>query len=76
LKAPQGAEKIRDMMRDDIRAAFTRDDREHASELLMVLRHFLETHPGKPTVRFTRGNLEQHSFSSPWAPAEFQIELG
>jgi hypothetical protein len=51
LKAPQGAEKIRDMMRDDIHAAFTRDDREHASELLMVLRHFLETHPEAQALR-------------------------
>jgi hypothetical protein len=45
LKEPRGAEKIRDMMRDDIHAALARDDKEHASELLMVLRHFLDTHP-------------------------------
>jgi hypothetical protein len=24
----------------------------------------------------TLGHLEQHPFFSPWAPAEFQIELG
>ena len=45
LKEPGGAEKIRDMMRDDIHAALNRDDKDHASQLLMVLRHFLDTHP-------------------------------
>src|SRR4030095_5016946 len=45
LKEPNGPEKIRDMMRDDIHAALNRGDKEHASELLMVLRHFLATHP-------------------------------
>jgi hypothetical protein len=45
LKEPHGAEKIRDMMRDDIHEALNRGDRDHASELLMVLRHFLATHP-------------------------------
>ena len=47
LKKPDGAEQIRDMIRDDIHAALSRGDKDHASELLllMVLRHFLETHP-------------------------------
>ena len=45
LKEPNGAEKIRDMIRDDIHAALSRGDKDHASELLMVLRHFLATHP-------------------------------
>ena len=45
LKKPNGAEKIRDMMRDDIHDALSRGDKDHASELLMVLRHFLATHP-------------------------------
>jgi hypothetical protein len=45
LKEPNGADKIRDMMRDDIHDALSRGDKEHASELLMVLRHFLATHP-------------------------------
>ena len=45
LKKPDGAEQIRDMMRDDIHAALSRGDKDHASELLMVLRQFLETHP-------------------------------
>jgi hypothetical protein len=45
LKEPHGAEKIRDMIRDDIRAALRRDDRDHARELLMALRHFLDVYP-------------------------------
>jgi hypothetical protein len=45
LKEPHGPEQIRDMMRDDIHDALSRGDKEHASELLMVLRHFLDTHP-------------------------------
>jgi hypothetical protein len=45
LKEPNGPQKIRDMMRDDIHDALSRGDREHASELLMVLRHFVATHP-------------------------------
>lgn len=35
LKEPNGADKIRDMMRDDIHDALSRGDKEHASELLM-----------------------------------------
>jgi hypothetical protein len=45
LKKPDGAEQIRDMMRDDIHEALGRGDKDHASELLMVLRDFLATHP-------------------------------
>src|SRR5262245_51257602 len=45
LKKPDGPEKIRDMIRDDIHEALERGDKEHASELLMVLRHFLAAHP-------------------------------
>lgn len=45
LGQAHGTEKIRDMLRDDIRAALARGDRQHARELFMVLRHFLSTHP-------------------------------
>ena len=45
LKEPHGAEKIRDMIRDDIHEALNRNDKDHASQLLMVLRHFLDSHP-------------------------------
>lgn len=40
-----GAERIRDMLRDDVRAALARGDGRHARELLMALRHFLSEHP-------------------------------
>ena len=45
LKEPHGEEKIRDMIREDIRKALKRDDRHHARELFMTLRHFLDVHP-------------------------------
>ena len=45
LEKPGGPRQIRDMMRDDINEAIARGDRGHASELVMVLRHFLDTHP-------------------------------
>ncbi len=40
-----GPEKIRDMLRDDFRAALARGDQKHARELFMALRHFLSVHP-------------------------------
>jgi hypothetical protein len=45
LSRNHGAEEIRDMLRDDIRAALGRNDRDHARELFMALWHFLSTHP-------------------------------
>ena len=45
LEKPGGPRQIRDMMRDDINEAIARGDKGHASELVMVLRHFLDTHP-------------------------------
>jgi hypothetical protein len=45
LSREHGAEMIRDMLRDDIRAALNRNDRNHARELFMALRHFLSVHP-------------------------------
>jgi hypothetical protein len=45
LHQEHGAETIRDMLRDDIRAALANGDRSHARELLMALRHFLSDHP-------------------------------
>jgi hypothetical protein len=46
-----GAEAIRDMLRDDIRDALARDDRQHARELFMALRHFLSHHPEAARAR-------------------------
>jgi hypothetical protein len=44
LNLEHGPEKIRDMIRDDIRQALARNDREHARKLFMALRHFLSEH--------------------------------
>lgn len=40
-----GPEIIRDMIRDDIRAALANHDRQHAANLLATLRSFLAMHP-------------------------------
>lgn len=45
LHQKYGAEKIRDMIVDDINAAFNRKDKVHAQQLFMALRHFLRDHP-------------------------------
>ncbi|MBL27427.1 MAG: hypothetical protein CMM50_07760 [Rhodospirillaceae bacterium] len=42
--APDGSARIRAMIRDDIRQALAEGDVEHASKLVAVLRHFIETH--------------------------------
>ena len=44
LNQQRGPEKIRDMIRDDIRYALARNDRAHARDLFMALRHFLSQH--------------------------------
>jgi hypothetical protein len=44
LNQEHGPEKIRDMIRDDIQHALARNDRAHARELFMALRHFLSQH--------------------------------
>lgn len=45
LKQRHGAEKVRVMIVEDIRAALRRGDRKHAQELFAALRHFLGAHP-------------------------------
>jgi len=45
LSAEHGAEKIRDMIVDDIREAQHGRDKEHVLTLLHVLHHFLRMHP-------------------------------
>lgn len=45
LKSEHGAEAIRDMIVDDIRAAERRGDRAHARDLLHTLQQFLTAHP-------------------------------
>lgn len=44
LHLPNGPEKIRHMIEDDIRNALDRGDRAHAKDLFMALRHFLTEH--------------------------------
>jgi hypothetical protein len=39
-----GADEIRSMIVDDLRAALKRHDRRHAKELFMALRHFVTEH--------------------------------
>ena len=43
LSRDHGAETIGTMLRDDIREALRRNDRAHARDLFMALRHFLST---------------------------------
>jgi hypothetical protein len=45
MHAAGGAERIRGMIVDDIRTALDENRLDHASELFMALRHFLEHHP-------------------------------
>jgi hypothetical protein len=44
LHEPGGSLRIREMLVDDFRNAMRRDDKAHARELLMALRHFAATH--------------------------------
>lgn len=45
LAQEHGAERIADMIRDDIRHALARGDGAHASELLAALGQFTKSHP-------------------------------
>jgi hypothetical protein len=51
LHQPKGADKIVRMIEDDIRDALDRDDKVHAKELFMALRHFLHEHAGELSHR-------------------------
>ena len=51
-----GETEIRRMLVDDIRSALTANRLEHATELLMALRHFMNCHPG---AALAPGNLDQ-----------------
>lgn len=46
-----GSLQVRNMIRDDIRNATSREDFAHARELLAVMRHFLREHPEARAVR-------------------------
>ena len=45
LHSKGGEQEIRAMIVDDIREALAEDHLEHATDLLMALRHFLDQHP-------------------------------
>lgn len=45
LRQPHGPERVRHIIIEDIRAAQARGDKRHAYELLVCLKHFLDTHP-------------------------------
>lgn len=45
LRQAHGAETVRHMIIDDIKAAHARGDQRHVNELLHCLKHFLENHP-------------------------------
>ena len=45
LHQAKGAQRIRDMIRDDIRAAIAAGDARHARQLIAALNHFLIDHP-------------------------------
>ena len=44
-KEDKGVMAVRNMLRDDIRAAISSGNHAHAAELLAALRHFLAAHP-------------------------------
>lgn len=45
LHQEKGAERIREIIVDDVRCAQARGDRDHVQCLLHVLHHFLRQHP-------------------------------
>lgn len=47
IHSPDGVPQMRRIIEDDIRDALKRGDVGHASKLVAVLRHFIETHPEK-----------------------------
>jgi hypothetical protein len=60
LRHAGGAQRIRQMIVDDIRAALKQGRSDHAAELFMALRHFLEHHPEAgvyPIERTSSNNL-------------------
>jgi hypothetical protein len=48
LHTPDGGVRISEMIRDDIEAAVTRRDVNHAAKLKMALKYFLLVHPDAP----------------------------
>jgi len=69
LDHAHGVEKIRQMLVDDIRAAFQAGSPAHAAALISALRHFLSIHPswlrarGSQAEIFTEGNFRAEILS-------------
>jgi len=59
LLKPQGTDRVRDMIVDDIRSSQNLGDKQHVITLLHVLHHFLKSHP--------EATPAQHPWSS-WCP--------
>ncbi len=55
LQQPHGADQVRDMIVDDIRAALRRHDLRHAKELVAALRHFIGEHKAELIAAPHRG---------------------
>ena len=47
LSKPDGAKRILEMIRDDIRHAWHEGDRAHARELFAAMHHFMHVHKGE-----------------------------
>ena len=45
MQSERGPEHIRDMIRDNVRSAIQRGDKQHARELIAAMHHFLSVHP-------------------------------
>ncbi len=57
LHMHHGADRIRDMIAEDLKTALDRGDRVHAGELVMALRHLYEQHPELRELPATGGGV-------------------
>jgi hypothetical protein len=64
LSEPDGPHRIREMIIDDFRLALKRNNRAHARELLMALRHFVAQH--KQELSTGRKHMEDARQSRRW----------
>lgn len=45
MQCEHGPQRIREMIRDNVRSAIQRGDKQHARELIAAMHHFLSVHP-------------------------------
>lgn len=50
IHSPEGVPMLKRIFLDDIQAARERHDLPHVHKLILVLRHFIETHPDQETA--------------------------